>query len=80
MAAVLHAGLVMQPTGTLAMELVLARAESENKEHSTEETEPGVAANATGAARTGAGTRLFVSIRSVKFIFNAICLTYRSSR
>ena len=63
---VLHAGLVMQPTGTFAMELVLVRAESENKEHSTEETEPGVAANATGAARTGAGTRLFVSMRSVK--------------
>jgi len=71
----LHAGLVMQRTTTLAVDLILVCAEPKPKEVSGEATELGEAASATGLAATGAGTGENVSMRTVNcflvyYIFN----------
>ena len=60
-----HAGLVMQRTTTLAVDLILVCAEPKQKEVSVVATELGEAASATGLAAAGAGTGLHVSMRTV---------------
>ena len=59
---VLHGGLVIQRTTTLAMELSIVRAESEIREDTLPDSSAGVEANSTGAVPTGAGTLLFVTM------------------
>jgi hypothetical protein len=57
-----HAGLVMQRTTTLAVDLILVCAEPKQKEVSVKATDLGEAASASGLAATGAGTGLHVSM------------------